>query len=146
MQFEFKMHLDKKLSRMIRCLLIFLLGLTFFCFRNNAFAIHPAETADTCFYLINVPPDIDVPETPHFDTTIVRVINCKIQVLKLPGWGTETKYTLMRMDSVIHFNKSVSFWAGQRYGMIDITDLPPGIYGMGLLACGNGGSFTIRLK
>jgi hypothetical protein len=130
----------------MRLYFLFFFALPFFISAKKSTLIPPVETSDTCFYTINVPPDIDFPETPHFDTTIERSINCRKQVLKLSGWGTQTGYTLTRNDSVIHVNKSVSFTAMQRYGLIDITDLPAGIYAMGLTACGNGGGFTLRLK
>lgn len=131
---------------MLRFLGLSLIVMLYFGATNNSVAIAPIETADTCFYTINVPADIDVPTTPHFDTTIVRAENCKTQMLKLPEWGTQTTYILTRMDSVINIQKAVSFSAGQHYGMIDITDLPAGTYGMGLMACGNGGGFTLHLK
>ena len=131
---------------MMRFFLFCICAICFIISAKNSSATPPVETADTCFYIVNVPPDIDFPETPHFDTTIVRADNCKTQVLKLWGWGTQTGYTLTRNDSVIKVYKSVSFWAGQPYGIIDITNLPSGTYGMGLMACGNGGGFTIRLK
>jgi hypothetical protein len=131
---------------MIRLFLFCVFALSFIISANKPAENSVIEIADTCFYTINVPPDIDFPETPHFDTTIVRAENCETQMLKLPRWGTQTDYTLMRNDSVIKVHKRVSFHAGKRYGLIDITDLPAGTYGMGLTACGNGGSFTIRLK
>ena len=120
---------------MARLFFFFLFAIPFFIAANKSAAILPVETAD-----------IDFPETPHFDTTIERAINCRTQVLKLKGWGTETSYTLTRNDSVIKVHRSVSFSAFKRYGVIDITDLPEGTYEMSLLACGNGGGFTVRLK
>jgi hypothetical protein len=130
----------------MRFYFFFLFTLPFFISANRSATISPVEIADTCFYTVNVPPNIDYPETPHYDTTIVRAENCKTQVLKLWGWGTQTDYTLTRNDSVIKVHRSVGFFASQRYGLIDITDLPNGTYEMGLLACGNGGGFTVRLK
>lgn len=131
---------------MLRIHLICLLLSPFFFSKIHESAISHVVKSDTCFYTINVPPDIDFPETPHFDTTIIRNTNCSKQFLKLPGWGTETKYSLMSMDSVIHIALEVSFTHDQRFGLIDITGLPAGVYGMGLLACNNGGAFTIHLK
>ena len=131
---------------MLRLLGTCLIVLVFLGTTNFSGARPPFEKTDTCFYTIHVPADIDVPGTPHFDTTIVRAINCKKQFLKLPEWGTQTTYTLTRMDSVVHVQREISFHFSQHYGMIDITDLPPGAYGMGLLACGNGGGFTIYLE
>ncbi|MDQ3112263.1 MAG: hypothetical protein M3R17_20450 [Bacteroidota bacterium] len=130
----------------MRFFFFFVFAFLFLISANKSTAISPVENADTCFYSINVPPDIDFPETPHFDTTIERAINCKTQVLKLPGWGSGTGYTLTRNDSIIKVHKAVSFSAAQKSGLIDITDLPAGIYGMSLAACGNGGAFTVRLK
>lgn len=130
----------------MRLFLFFSCALFFIASAKKTVAIPCVETADTCFYTIHVPADIDFPQTPYFDTTIVRSINCKTQVLKLPGWGTGTTYILTRDDSVINVNKEISFLIPQRYGMIDITTLPEGNYNMQLFACGNGGSFTLRLK
>jgi hypothetical protein len=50
-------------------------------------------TKDTCTYVLKVPADLDIPTTPHFDTTIVRNKEYGIHILKLPSWGTETNYT-----------------------------------------------------
>ena len=104
---------------------------------------------DTCFYSIHVPQDIDVPSTPHFDTTIVRTGDCPVRALRLPSWGTETSYSLAPEDSSSakqYEPRSTHFSADQRFGIIDITDLPVGNYTMHLTACGNGGFFTVRLK
>ncbi len=109
-------------------------------------AISPAESQDTCFYSIIVPPDIDFPETPYFDTTIQRSKTCKIHVLKLPSWGTETEYTMSRKDSIASPFKKITMEHDKGFGLIDITDFPSGTYEMRLKACGNGGSFTIRIK
>ena len=98
---------------------------------------------DTCRYLLQVPADIDHPETPHFDTTIVRSNGCITHMLHFPAQGTETEYAL-QMDSVkrdLHF----TFDEVKRQ-WLDITDLPAGEYQVRLLACGNGGGFTLRIK
>jgi hypothetical protein len=103
---------------------------------------------DTCYYFIHVPPDIDVPSTPHFDTLIARNADCNVHVLCLPGWGTVTTYTLRenimgRKDPDILGR--TTFGADSK-GYIDITKLPAGRYSMGLSACGNGGSFGIEIR
>jgi len=98
---------------------------------------------DTCFYYLKVPRDIDMPETPYFDTTITRSPECSVHMLVLQSWGTSTSYTLN--SSELKHERSAHFSSGQK-GVMDITDLPAGEYGMGLMACGNGGGFTLRIK
>lgn len=131
---------------MIRLIVFSLFGLLFFASAKHSVAIPEMENADTCFYTIHVPADIDFPETPHFDTTIVRSLNCNKQFLRLPSWGTQTDYTISRDDSLIKIHRSTLFSMKQGQGLIDITDLPNGTYAMYLMACGNGGGFTIYLK
>lgn len=96
-----------------------------------------------CRYELRIPPDLDVPGTPHFDTTIVRAPTCTKHLLRLPPQGTETRY-IIRMDTVEHdlrfgFDEEDAQW-------LDITLMPAGEYHASLLACGNGGSFTLRIK
>jgi len=97
------------------------------------------KKGDTCFYVIKVPADLDLPSTLPFDTTIVRRAACKIHIVKLPSWGTETSYTLIAAGKPADNKKSQS-------GAIDITTLAAGTYNMSLMACGNGGSFTVKIK
>ncbi len=111
----------------------------------NGFQHQQQIKSDTCFYLLKVPANLDVPTTPHFDTTIVKISNCSIHILRLPSWGTETEYTLTVKEGEKYKSRSAQFFSGH-YGMIDITNLPAGVYGMGLSACGNGGGFTIRIE
>ena len=94
---------------------------------------------DTCFYLLKLPADMDIPTTPHFDTTIVRSSNCSVHVLRLGSWGTFSTYQLSSIGTKLH---SVNCSAGEP-GIMDITDLPTGTYRMYLMACGNGGGFKI---
>ena len=106
-------------------------------------------SSDTCFYQLLLPPDLDMPETPYFDTTIVRNPGCKVHILRLQIWGTETAYTLYTNDSVHKPLRSAHFFCsyppkGKRE--IDITGLPAGKYSMSLSACGNGGSFGLAIK
>lgn len=105
---------------------------------------------DTCFYEIHVPPDIDMPKTPHFDTSIVRNNQCSTQILRLQSWGTETSYSLYSSkDSILTKGakpiRSCAFGVHQK-GEMDIGDLAKGTYTMWLVACGNGGFFTVRIK
>lgn len=103
---------------------------------------------DTCFYLIKVPPDLDVPGTPYFDTLIVRKEQCSVHALELPSWGTETSYVFFPADTAVKISGihlSTHFFHGQ-HGIIDITSLPAGSYSVSLMACGNGGSFSVRIK
>jgi hypothetical protein len=105
-------------------------------FGQNKFT--PPMPMDTCFYYIKVPPDIDMPTTPHFDTTIVKNQSCKVHVIIFNKWGTATDYTLA--------NLKCGCRAGGEKCKMDISSLPAGTYEARLIACGNGGSFTIRIK
>ncbi len=96
-----------------------------------------------CRYELHIPLDLDFPETPHFDTTIVRTTTCVKHLLRLPPQGTETRY-IFRMDTVerdLHFgfDEDSKQW-------LDISLMPAGEYHVRLLACGNGGSFTLHIK
>lgn len=128
---------------------LFLLLIPFACSFSKKQSNIPADISksDTCFYTINVPPDIDMPSTPYFDTTIVRSGNCKIHILNLQAWGTETEYDLSdstgKAIAKAHFFMSDKA-SGNR--QIDISNLPAGKYNMYLLACGNGGGFGLRIK
>jgi hypothetical protein len=102
------------------------------------------EITDTCFYNINPGADLDVPGTPSWDTTIVRAENCQIQVLKMSSWGTETKYTMAGPENKNTITRECHCFGGS--GIIDITDIPAGTYSFGLSACGNGGSFTVKIQ
>ncbi len=99
------------------------------------------KNSDTCFYLLTVPPDMDMPKTSPFDTTIVRSANCNTHILRLQSWGTSTRYTLVSSA----YERSSSFLSGEE-GTMDITDLPPDSYYMSLSACGNGGGFNLSIK
>lgn len=98
---------------------------------------------DTCEYRLRIPPDLDLPSTPHFDTTIVRTAGCAKHLLWFPPQGTETRYILQH-DTVtrdLHFamQEVEKQW-------LDISTLPAGDHTVHLLACGNGGSFTLRIE
>jgi len=98
---------------------------------------------DTCRYVLRVPADIDFPETPAFDTTIVRNAACQHHLLHFPSWGTGTTYKIS--------GSSVEREVGSTFGeqekqWLNITDMPAGDYHVWLLACGNGGFFTLRIK
>lgn len=98
---------------------------------------------DTCRYMLKVPADIDLPETPAFDTTFVRTETCKYHLVHFPNWGTGTTYKI----SGNGVEREVGFVTDEAEKQwLDITDLPVGSYNVNLLACGNGGSFTITVK
>ena len=98
---------------------------------------------DACRYFLRVPPDMDLPGTRHFDTTIVRTFACKEQYLWFPSGGTETSY-VVRMDTI---ERKLHFFMGETEKQwLDVADLPSGTYNVGMMACGNGGGFTLRLK
>lgn len=134
----------------------FLLPLLFLpVFFFSLFSLHKPQQAiaqpvasDTCFYELRVPADLDLPSTPLFDTTIVRSSNCKIHILKLQSWGTETEYRLTGTIKGKTYQRSAHFFHGETNGksFIDITNLPAGNYGISLLACGNGGGFGLTIR
>src|SRR5262245_62118402 len=109
------------------------LGLTIMSFNEG----------DACRYFLRVPPDLDVPGTPHFDTTIVRTHACAEQYLWFPSGGTETMY-IVRMDTI---KRELHFFTGETEKQwLDVAGLPSGTYAVSMMACGNGGGFTLRLK
>lgn len=98
---------------------------------------------DTCRYQLNVPADIDVPETPAFDTTIVRTVGCMHHLLRFPSWGTGTAYKITGNG----IEREVGFMTDEEEKQwFDITDLPSGRFTVNLFSCGNGGSFTLSIK
>lgn len=127
------------------------LSFTTICFScaGTALAQHKPANNDTCFYSIHIPADMDKPGTPHYDTTIVRKKGCKENAIRFDGWGFETNYVLSpaNTSSIKGFKeRSAHFFMPQQNGAIDITDLAEGIYSIHLMACGNGGFFTVRIK
>ena len=85
----------------------------------------------------------DIPDAPRFDTTIVRSAGCKHHLLHFPSWGTGTTYKLNGHG----VEREVGFMTdNEEKQWLDITDLPVGSYNVNLLACGNGGSFTLTVK
>jgi hypothetical protein len=97
---------------------------------------------DACRYFLRVPADMDIPDTPPFDTTIVRTTACREQLIWFPSGGTETKY-IVRKDTI---ERTLHFFNGQTEKQwLNVADLPSGTYDVSMFACGNGGSFTLRL-
>jgi hypothetical protein len=104
------------------------------------------EHQDTCFYEIIPAADMDMPQTPHWDTTITRLENYDVHCLKMRSWGTETQYTMSGPDEKNTVRRDCHFTHGSGSNLIDITDIPAGEYGFYLLSCGNGGGFTVHIK
>jgi hypothetical protein len=113
---------------------------------EEAHAAYDREMAlahDTCLYALSVPPDIDMPETPAFDTTIVRAAGCEHHMLHFPAWGTGTDYKITGNG----LERSVGFGIDEKEKQwLEISDLPVGDYSVHLLACGNGGFFKLRIQ
>jgi hypothetical protein len=126
-------------------LLVFSMGFTA---GSPESTVNNPDVADTCFYELQLPPDIDVPETPYFDTVLVRRENCKVHILVLESWGTETEYKIAASIGNQKYNMNAHFHAGSpaKERMIDITHHPAAKYSGYLLACGNGGSFGLELR
>src|SRR5688572_11307844 len=76
---------------------------------------------DTCFYEISCGADLDMPQTPAWDTTITRTGGCDIQVLAMRSWGTETQYTMSGPEGV---TGSCHFTHEMGSNLIDITGMP----------------------
>jgi len=98
---------------------------------------------DTCYYSLKVPPNLDFSETATFDTTIVRGGPCGVHLLRFPPWGTQSDYYITgdgMVDSLgFTFDQDSLQW-------LDITTMVTGSYAVRLLACGNGGDFTLRIE
>lgn len=97
---------------------------------------------DTCVYGLELPPDIDHINT-DFDTLIVRDKNCQVSMLGLQHWGTFSTYAFEGNGVDIEKNLSASV---EEDRWIDIGDWPSGEYAGTVRACGNGGTYTLRLE
>lgn len=98
---------------------------------------------DTCRYSLIVPADLDLPGTRSCDTTIVRDHECRQQLLHFPPWGTRSDYRITGngiVDTIgFAFDQDSLQW-------LNITEFPNGRYNVHLVACGNGGSFTLDIQ
>lgn len=98
--------------------------------------------SDTCRYELRLPANMDMGER-WADTTIVRRPECSRHLLRLQAWGTQSNYSItgngMEMSVGFMFGEPDKQW-------MDITGLPVGEYKGWLLACGNGGGFTLRIE
>lgn len=103
---------------------------------------------DTCFYSLSIPPNLDLPNASHFDTTFSRDNNCKVQIIVCPLCGTEASYLLYKgskeKPNQLPIRHCKAFHGKE--GKIDITHLPQGTYTMNATEDCNWGKFTIHLK
>ncbi len=117
----------------------------------------PQLNTDTCRYEPDVAADLDVPDTTlgsqgrNTDVWLMRSYYCGTHLAKFPAWGTETAYTITGgpgsgvdtsgKGAQLHF-----FLQEQEKQWLDLTGWPPGDYTVSLVACGNGGSFILKLR
>lgn len=105
---------------------------------------------DTCRQEVLVPADLDLPETLYRDAWVMRSCYCGKHFVHFPLWGMQTTYTITfnpyRSEEArepITLDTSalddVNYW-------LDISDWPVGDHPVRLLACGNGGTFTLKLR
>lgn len=116
----------------------------------------PQLNTDTCRYELDVPVDLDVPDTLgvptlNADVWLLRSYYCGTHFVRFPAWGTGTAYTLIGgpvsgvdtsgKNGELHF-----FTREEEKQWVDMTSWPPGDYTVRLVACGNGGLFTLKLR
>ena len=111
----------------------------------TAFLLQASTGPDVCYYTLRIPADMDVPSTAHYDTTLVRSKTCAKHILKLGSWGTSSSYVLSA-DTALHVKAISLSIKARETGSMDITQLPAGTYTLSLMACGNGGACTVRIK
>lgn len=110
----------------------------------------PQLNTDTCRQELLVPADLDLPETNYKDAWALRSPYCGTHFFHFPSWGTQTEYIItfnpylqeVKKDPVtiaFHGNEDPMQW-------VDVTDWPVGDHTVRLLACGNGGTFTLKLR
>lgn len=114
----------------------------------------PQLNTDTCRYELNVPPDLDVPDTSatrNTDEWLMRSYYSGTHLVKFPAWGTQTAYIITGgpgsgADTSGH-DAQLQFGMGEQDKQwLDMTQWPPGDYTVRLIACGNGGSFVLKLR
>lgn len=114
----------------------------------------PQLNTDTCRYEVAVAGDLDVPDTcgvRNTDLWLMRSYYCGTHLARFPGWGTETAYTITGgpgsgvdtsgKGAHLHFSRQE-----EEKQWLDLTGWPPGDYTVSLVACGNGGSFILKLR
>jgi len=110
----------------------------------------PQLNTDTCEQEVLVPADLGLPETLVRDVWVLRSPYCGSHLVRFPLWGTQTTY-------IITFNPYFSDHTREPFTLetsalddvdywLDITDWPVGDHSVNLLACGNGGTFTLKLR
>ncbi|MBL7937769.1 MAG: hypothetical protein JNL43_00300 [Flavobacteriales bacterium] len=109
----------------------------------------PQLNTDTCRQEIPVPADLDLPGTFR-DVWVMRSSYCGKHYVHFPLWGTRTEYMItfnpyrpnearepVTLDT--RTLEDVDYW-------LDISDWPVGDHPVRLLACDNGGTFTLKLR
>lgn len=110
----------------------------------------PQLNTDTCRQEVLVPADLDLPETQMRDAWLMRSPYCGTHLVLFPSMGTVTDYTITFVPYLSEQQKDpvhVHVPLGDHTdGLVDITEWPIGDHSVCLLACGNGGTFTLKLR
>jgi hypothetical protein len=110
----------------------------------------PQTNTDTCVQELVLPADLDRPESPMRDAWVMRSPYCGRHLVQFPSRGTATEYFITfvpylqerNMDPV-HIDLALGENAERP---IDVTDWPIGDHHVRMLACGNGGTFILKLR
>lgn len=114
-------------------------------------SVVPEHNTDTCRYELQVAPDLDVPGTVNTDAWVLRSPYCGTHLLHFPAQGTQTAYAISGGTAAdlgtSAYQGRVAFNIGEEEKQwLDVTALPAGDYTISLLACGNGGTFVLKLR
>jgi len=113
-------------------------------------AVIPQLNTDTCHQEVQVPAELDLPETRYRDVWLLRSWYCGTHLVHFPLWGNRTAYTItfhphrtdQQKEPVIldtDERDDVNYW-------LDISDWPVGDHMVELVGDGNGGTFTLKLR
>ena len=110
----------------------------------------PQLNTDTCHQEVQVPADLQLPETKYRDVWLLRSPYCGTHFVYFPIWGTKTSYTItfhpyqsdqqkepVTLDT--DERDDVNYW-------LDISDWPVGDHAVELVGDGNSGTFTLKLR
>ncbi len=108
------------------------------------------RNTDTCHQQVQVPADLDLPETKYRDVWLMRSPYCGTHFVHFPLWGAQTAYTItfdphqsdqQKEPVTLHTDSrdDVNYW-------LDISDWPVGDHQVSLMSCMNGGTFILKLR
>jgi|GEM_PF-1652867 len=112
--------------------------------------IIPQLNTDTCWQDVHVPADLDLPDTNYRDAWVIRSPYCGTHFARFPAWGTGTTYIITFIPYLPDVKKdpvTIGFLSGEEaLQWVDMSDWPVGDHSVSLFACGNGGTFTLKLR